>query len=586
MSNINKSPDQSKKIKEKTNRRFIKYFKPVLGLFILDSFFALILAAVSVGTPWVTQFITKSASNSDTQGLFMGIGILVASLIVRVASTGIVTYWGHLMGVTMEVNMRRDAVKKMHRLKMSHFDKTPTGTYISRIVTDLKDIPEFAHHGPEDFLVAVSIAAGGLTFAFLQSTIIGGVLAGIMLLGMIVIYKIRTSWRKIWVAIREHGSKMSASIGHQVEGSSEIKSFASEEFENERFSQFQKNYLKTYKRFYRFEGMFSLSTLLVMSLTTLSTLAIGGILYSNHTIKVDQLIGLTTAASLLTIPMQKFVNVYSMISRGSSSVARFYEFMDLPEEVNDNGIKAPRFKGNIEFKDVCFSYVDENNKIVNVLKNFNLKIKAGQKIALVGETGIGKSTILKLILRFYEIQEGEITIDGKNIKEFNLSSLRSELGYIQQHPTIFEDSIRNNILYGNPKANAKQIKEASKDAQMDDFISKLSNGYETIAGPRGAKLSGGQKQRVSIARVFLSNSSILLMDEATSALDNETEDKIKNSIEKLSEGKTMIVVAHRLSTIKDVDRIIVIGRGGVILEQGSHKVLMKAKGGYAALNGY
>ena len=565
-------------------RRFAKYYRPVIGLFLLDSFFAILLASVSVGTPFLTQFIIKSAQASQFKELYIGIGLLVTILVVRMLSNAIVTKWGHYMGVKMEVNMRKEAVKKMHRLPLSHFDKTETGTYISRIVSDLKDIPEFAHHGPEDLIIAVLTAAGGFTYAFLQTWIIGLTLAIVFIIGITVIYFIRVKWRKIWTKVRESNSEMSASIGFQVEGVSEIKSYNSEKFERKRFNEFHKGYKKSFFKLYNFEAWFTVSNVLIMSLTSIVTLSIGGWELAEKKITIAQLVGLTSAATILNQPMQKFVNVYTMISRGSSSVDRFFEFMDLEEEKSVGTLKAPSFKGNIEFKNVYFSYQDEKDNTIKVLKNFSLKIKAGEKVAIIGATGIGKSTLLKLLLRYYEIQKGKILIDGQDISNFDLGSLRTRLGYIQQQPTMFNDTIKNNILYGRPEATMEEIIKASNDASIQDFIDKLDEGFETIVGPRGSKLSGGQKQRIAIARAFLAHSDIFLLDEATSALDNETEAKIKDSIDRLTKNKTTLIVAHRLSTIKEVDRIIVLGKGGKILQEGNHKQLIKTEGYYKAMH--
>lgn len=579
-----KEEKPSRKANKSDLFRFVKYFRPVIGIFILDSIFAIIIASIAVATPFMTQMITKAAQGTDFELMIMGIGIMISMFAVNLLCTFVITYWGHIMGVKMEVNMRTDAVKKMHKLKMSHYDKTPIGSFISRVVSDLRDIPEFAHHGPEDLLIAIVTASGGLTYAYLQSWITGVILTGIFLVGMIIIYGIRVKWRSIWEVLRENQSQLSTSIGQQVESIAEIKSYASEPLEQKKFEKFQNDYFRTNSKFYRFEGFFSSTNLIVMSATTFSTLFAGAFLVYYGTIDLPQLIGLTSAAAIINQPIQKFVNVYTMIARGSSSVVRFYEFMDLPEEENNSLELAPTFQGNIKFVNVTFSYVDDEGKKNYVLKNFNLDIKRGEKIALVGETGIGKSTILKLLLRFYDIQEGDILIDGKSIYSFELHSLRSRLGYIQQQPTIFQDTISNNIKYGKTDASNEEFKVASTNASVEDFIEKLINGYDTIAGPAGAQLSGGQKQRISIARSFLKESSIMLLDEATSSLDNATEKKIKDAIESLTKDKTTLIVAHRLSTIRNVDRIVVLGRGGVILEQGSFDSLIAQKGALYELN--
>ena len=564
--------------------RFAPFYKPVMGLFILDLFFATILSGVAVGTPFLTQYITKAAIGSDYSAISLGIGLLITILFIKMISNFVVTKWGHMMGIRMEVNMRRKAIKKMQNLPMSHFDKTDTGTYISRVVSDLKDIPEFAHHAPEDFFMAVLISVGGFTYAFLQSWIIGVVLLSVFIIGIFVIYLIRKKWRIIWTKVRKANSVMSASVGFQVEGISEIKSFNAEKFESERFEKTQEKYKQSFYKLYKFEGYFTVSNVLVMAMTSLVTLAIGSYLVADGKISVPQLIGLTSAAAMLNMPMQKVVNVYSMLSRGSSSVERFFEFMDIEEENLSGNKNVEKIKGDIEFRKVYFSYTDEKGKKVHVLKDFNIKIKEGEKIAIIGETGIGKSTILKLILRFYEIQKGTIFVDGVDVKDYNVGDLRKRFGYVQQMPTLFHDTIKNNILYGKPSATDAEVDAAAKDAQIDKFIKKLKDGYDTVAGPRGAKLSGGQKQRIAIARTLIAHTDVLLMDEPTSALDNETEQQIKIAMGKLTKDKTTIIIAHRLSTIKEVDRIIVMGKGGIILQSGTHKSLINKPGYYKDMN--
>lgn len=379
--------------------------------------------------------------------------------------------------------------------------------------------------------------------------------------------------------VRELNSEMSSSIGRQAEGISEIKSYASEEFESKLFNDIQTRFTFLNKRFFMFEGLANVASILIMTSATFVATAVGAILVVEGKIQWPQMIGLTAAAAIINQPIQRFIAVYSMLSRGASSVNRFFDFMDLPEEINKGKVIASDIKGKIEFKDVDFHYVDQEGKTVHVLSKFNLSIKPGETIAFVGETGIGKSTILKLLLRFYEIQSGQILIDGINIRDYDIYSLRRQIGYIQQAPVIFDDSIKNNILYGKPIATEEEISAATKASYVDDFLGKTSSGLETKIGPKGARLSGGQKQRLSIARAVLAASPILLLDEATSALDNETEKKIKDSLNQLTKHSTTLVVAHRLSTIKDADRVLVIGNGGKILEEGTFAELAKIKNG-------
>ena len=561
-----------------------KYLKKHKLHLSINIFISLVMAGFAIAIPFLTKALTRSAKDANWEALYMFIGILIGFFFIRILASFIYNSYGKSVGIKIEVDMRKDSIAKLHRLKMGIFDYTPVGKFISRSHNDLKDIPDFVITSIFQIVVGVSTAIGGVTFAFLQNWIFGVAFIGILVFGTLIIMAIKMKWRKHFNFIREVNSEMSAAIGTQVDAITEIKSYSTEIKEQERFNGLQNKYLSTYKKFFKFEGLFYMTATGITLLTTFTALIFGSILLAKHEITMPQFIGLTSAAALLNDPISKISSLFVVYSRGSAALSRFVEFLEWDEESTEGITDISDFKGNIEFNKVNFSYKDADGNKVIVFKDMSFKIKQGQKVAFVGETGIGKSTILKLLLRYYEIDSGEILIDGININKIAISPLRKQIGYLQQQSFIFDESMKNNIKYGSETGTDEEALQSARDSYVDEFISTLPEKYDTRAGRNGSALSGGQKQRISISRLFMSKFSILLLDEATSALDNETEVKIKNSIAKVSKNKTTLIVAHRLSTIKDADEIILLGKGGKIKERGTYKELDQKGSQFYSLN--
>lgn len=564
--------------KKKNNKiKWLGYFKDrkVIKLFLLDTFFALLIAAFTVAIPFLTKFITSKAIGKDIEGVVMGFSIFAGLLLIRIVSDFIVTYWGHQMGGLIERKMRADALRHMHKFTMKEFETNNTGIFVSRVVTDLKDISEIAHHSFEDFIVAIATFSGAFTFLFLQSWIAGVVLLGTVLIGSVITYFVTKKWKVLWKSVRELSSKLSGAVSQQSSSISEIKTMNLQDGLFNHFEKGQANYFGEYKNFYKREGFFIMTNSLFVTLNTLIALLVGALLLINGQIDYAGMAGIASAAATLNYPMQKFASVYSMLSNGFASIERFYDFISHEHEKDAGITELDRIKGEIHFDNVTFTYKEDNGPI---LTNFNLKIKQGESIAFVGKTGIGKSTIIKLLLRLYDYQEGKLTIDNTEVTDATLSSLRRNITYIQQQPVIFDDTIINNVKIGNPFATNEEVIEAMKLANVDKIAEKLESGYNSLVGTNGSQLSGGEKQRIAIARSFIKKSNILLLDEATSALDNITEKIVNNAMRVMAKNKTTIIVAHRLSTIQWVDRIIVLDKYGVILEEGKYDDLYKKKG--------
>ena len=570
--------------KDQSLRKFLSYYKEVPVVLFFDLFFSILVTGVAISIPFLIQYVTQFAIHGQLRYILYAFGVVGIMLIVRMLSQFYVSYFGNMLGNKMEIIMRRNAVEKLHKIEAKYFDNVNSGSIVSRVVHDLRDITNFAHHVPEDAVIGIATAIGGLTFAYIKSWEIGLTLTIIFIITLIFwIFRarsIRESRRKV----RVQNAIMSSSINNQVVGMIESRSYVNTELEKEKFEVKQKNYRKALKETFLKKATWDTFNIFALTMITMSVLLISSIELYNHKINPPELAGLVSAAAMMTNPIMKFIQVYNMYSMGLASVERFYEFMALPEEKKFGELECKNLKGLIEFKNVYFGYKKDDQEIEYVLKNFSLTIKPGEHVALVGETGIGKSTILKLLLGFYPIQKGEILVDGIDINQYNIQSLRKSIAYLQQQSIIFMDTIFKNILYGNHKASRKEVINASRVAYLHENVLKMPNRYNTFTGPDGAQLSGGQRQRVSLARAFLKNSSLILLDEATSALDNRTEKLVQKTIDKIAHKKTAIIIAHRLSTIKHVDRIIVIGKYGTILEEGSHEQLMKLKGTYTLLS--
>ncbi|MCB2295347.1 ABC transporter ATP-binding protein/permease [Clostridium algoriphilum] len=566
-------------------KNFISYYKPYKFLFFADMFCALILSAIDLVFPLIVRYllndvyVLNDAHKIIKYVLYVGIALLIM-YIVRYFCQYFITSWGHIMGAKMETDMRRDIFDNLQKQSFSYYDEASTGNLMSRIVTDLFDISELAHHGPEDVFISILKIVGSFAILASINSRITLILLFFTLAMLYFSYFYNKKMRNVFVKNKEKIAGVNAQIQDSLEGIRVVKSFANEGIENAKFNKGNNNYLKTKEESYFIMGRFHSGNSFFQGLLYLSAILVGGIFISDGSLKVSDLVIYILYINTFLNPIDKLVNFTEQFQRGLSGFQRFVEVINTKPDIIDkeDAVELVNPKGDISFKNVSFSY---NNKH-NILSNINIKIQSGKNIALVGPSGGGKTTFCSLIPRFYEVNDGSITIDGIDVKNIKLKSLRKSIGLVQQDVYLFSGSIKENISYGRPGAIDNEIIEAAKNANIHEFIMSLEHGYDTYTGERGVKLSGGQKQRISIARVFLKDPSILILDEATSALDNENEQYIQKSLENLTKNRTTFVIAHRLSTIKNADEIIVLTDEG-INQRGTHDELIKQEGLYSYL---
>lgn len=563
-------------------KKFISYYRNHLGLFILDMIAALLMAGIDLVYPYFTGiFIDDYIPNGKIQSMVIVSLTLLILFIIRLICSHIVNYWGHIMGCKMEFDMRQDLFKKFQSLNFSYYDENKTGVIMSRLVGDLRDITELAHHGPEDIFISLIMIIGSFIILFNINAVFTLSIFPIIILIIIFSMWRRNAMMQGFRATRKTQGEINAQIESSIGGIRLTKSFANEDYEYNKFTENNLNYANSWKNALFQMSIFSSGNTFLIDILNLILLIMGGILVYNNTLTFGDFTAFLLYINFLIKPIQRLINFMQQFQTGWAGFERFYEIIQLEPKIKskENAIYLNNPKGNIIFNHVNFKY-EANEE--HVLTDFNINIESGKKIALVGESGVGKSTISLLIPRFYDVTSGEILIDDINIKDYELSSLRKNIGHVQQEVYIFYGNIRDNILYGNPQATEEEIIIAAKKARIHDFIMSLENGYDTIVGERGVKLSGGQKQRIAIARVFLKNPAILILDEATSALDNITEMLIQEALEDLTKGRTSIIIAHRLSTIKEADEILVLSKNG-ISERGTHEELLNKQGYYAEL---
>lgn len=563
-------------------KKFISYYRNHLGLFILDMIAALLMAGIDLVYPYFTGiFMDDYIPNGKIQSMVIVSLTLLILFIIRLICSHIVNYWGHIMGCKMEFDMRQDLFKKFQSLNFSYYDENKTGVIISRLVGDLRDITELAHHGPEDIFISLIMIIGSFIILFNINAVFTLSIFPIIILIIIFSMWRRNAMMQGFRATRKTQGEINAQIESSIGGIRLTKSFANEDYEYNKFTENNLNYANSWKNALFQMSIFSSGNTFLIDILNLILLIMGGILVYNNTLTFGDFTAFLLYINFLIKPIQRLINFMQQFQTGWAGFERFYEIIQLEPKIKskENAIYLNNPKGNIIFNHVTFKY-EANEE--HVLTDFNINIESGKKIALVGESGVGKSTISLLIPRFYDVTSGEILIDDINIKDYELSSLRKNIGHVQQEVYIFYGNIRDNILYGNPQATEEEIIIAAKKARIHDFIMSLENGYDTIVGERGVKLSGGQKQRIAIARVFLKNPAILILDEATSALDNITEMLIQEALEDLTKGRTSIIIAHRLSTIKEADEILVLSKNG-ISERGTHEELLNKQGYYAEL---
>ena len=565
----------------KALKYFIPYYKPHMKLFIIDLVCAFVISGIDLFFPSLTRRVLQQIIPSrDISTFWLFIGIMVCLYIVRTLLQYVVSYWGHILGVRIEHDMRRDLFSHLQTLSFSFFDKNRTGHIMSRIVNDLAEIAEFAHHGPEDlFLSSVMLIGSFFMLIRIEWRLTLLIYAFIPFMVWYGIDR-RKEMNKAFRDMRVKLADINAQLESSISGVRVSKSFANEEHEIQKFNKGNQKFRSSKYGAYKHMALFHTGIEFMSAMLNAIVIAVGGYMNFKGIIDIADLLAFIMYINLFMSPIRQLSNFVQQFESGMTGVERFVEIMEEKPDINDapDAKELVDVKGDIEFHNVSFSY-DNNEK---VLKNINIKIEAGKTVALVGPSGGGKTTLCHLIPRFYEVDEGYISIDDRDIREYTLKSLRENIGIVQQDVFLFAGTIGDNILYGNIEASHEEMIEAAKKANIHDFIMTLPEGYDTYVGERGVRLSGGQKQRISIARVFLKNPPILILDEATTALDNETEIRIQQALDSLSEGRTTLVIAHRLSTIKNADEILVLTENG-IEERGTHETLLEKDGIYAKL---
>lgn len=569
-------------------KKFISYYKPYKKMFALDMLASLFISLIGLVYPILTNKITKEFVNDQNVEMIIifGVGLLVC-YIVRMFLRFFVQYYGHVIGVKMQGDMRRDMFNKLQKLPFSYYDEHETGKIMSRMTNDLQNVSELAHHGPENlFICGITVICSMVYLLTINWVFALAIFACIPILVTVSLI-FRKRLRNTSMETRKAVASINARLESSITGIRVTKAFTNSDKELEKFEESNKEYISSRSRMYKAMGQFHSSTSFITDLFNVVILVVGGVLVALKEFDLPSYTTFIVSVNLFISPLNTLINFVEQYQDGTTGFTRFLEIMNQKEEsVNDGAIEISKLEGNITFKNVSFSYLEnkeENLEFEGVLKNVSLNIKKGQTIALVGPSGGGKTTICHLIPNFYKISQGEILIDDHNINDLTFHSLRSNIGIVQQDVFLFNGTIKENIIYGNLSASDDEIYDAAKKANIHDYILTLPEGYETQIGERGIKLSGGQKQRLSIARVFLKNPSILILDEATSALDNTTEILIQKALDELTKGRTTLVVAHRLSTIKNADEIYVI-EDGQIIEHGPHnKLLENEEGAYSKL---
>ena len=563
-------------------KRFIQYYKPYRSIFYFDMFCALIVSAIDVAFPQILNWLTKGYYAQGTQVILRSLPIIAVSLLVmelvRLGCQYYITSWGHIMGARMESDMRQDLFDHFQRLSFSYYDKNNTGEMMSKLVSDLFDISELAHHGPENIVISLLKIIGSFILMMLINVPMTLILMVVTLVLIIFSIHQNKKMRAIFMDNRKKIAGVNAKVQDSLAGIRVVKSFANEPLERKKFSESNLKFLDSKTSSYRAMGIYRSGTSFLEGLLFITVLITGGLFIANGSLRLGDLAVYALYINIIINPVDVLIEFTEQFQKGYSGFRRFVEVLDTQPDIQDNpgATELKDVKGRIEYRDVSFRY-DESS---DVLSGINIQIDAGKTVALVGPSGGGKTTLCSLLPRFYDVTSGSVLIDGQDVRSVTLKSLRDSIGIVQQDVYMFAGSVKENIAYGKPNATDEEIIEAAKRANIHDFIMGLEDGYDTYVGERGTRLSGGQKQRLSIARVFLKNPKILILDEATSALDNESERHIQRSLEELSKNRTTIVIAHRLRTIRNADEIIVIGDEGIV-ERGNHQTLLQQNGLYA-----
>ncbi len=573
-------------------KEFIKYYKPHKRLFAWDMFCSFLIALTDLFYPIITKnIINDYVPNRNLRLVLTWAGVILVLYIAKMGLNYFVSYWGHVVGVRLQGDMRKDMFRRLQKLPFSFYDENKTGTVMSRLINDLMDVSELAHHGPEDLFLSIIMFLG--SFFALASINIWLTLIIYALIPFVVLFsvKMRRRMKDAFRITREEVAQVNANVETSISGIRVSRAYTSEEHENSKFDIANEKFKTARGHAYKAMGQFHSAMTFFTDVLYLTALVAGGIFFYNYQINPNGAFSVDSGEfaafilymAMLLKPINRFISLFEQLQNGMTGFARFREIMETPIETDSvDAVDLENVKGDIEFQNVSFSYpTGDTGK--GVLKGLSLKIEQGKTVALVGPSGGGKTTLCNLIPRFYEIDEGVIKVDGQDITSLTRESLRKNIGIVAQDVFLFSGTIKDNIAYGNLDANDDEIIKAAKNANIHDYIMTLEKGYDTLVGERGINLSGGQKQRISIARVFLKNPPILILDEATSALDNVTEMQIQSSLEELSKGRTVIVVAHRLSTIQNADEILVMTSEG-IAERGTHSELLAQNGIYAGLH--
>lgn len=563
-------------------KRFLPYYKNNIRVVITDLFCAALTTVCEIVLPLIMRNITNTgvenfATLTVEYVLKIG-GLYIVLRLIDAAAFYYMSYAGHVMGTKMETAMRHDAYEHLQKLSNTYFNNTKIGQIMGRITNDLFDVTEFSHHCPEEFFIAGIKGIASFIILININVPLTLIIFAIIPLMLIICGKLSRRMKRTFREQRQITGELNARIEDSLLGQSVVKAFANEDLEQKKFDGNNKQFFDVKKLSYRYMGAFSTSTRLFDGLIYAVVVIAGSLFMIKGKINVGDLVAYLLYVTTFIATVRRIIEFSEQFQRGMTGIERFLQIMDADIEIFDEPNAKPlrNPKCNIEFKNVSFEYPDDHNRVFTGL---NLKIKSGEKIAVVGPSGGGKTTLCNLIPRFYDVTEGEILLDGENIKNYTLKSLRQNIGIVQQDVYLFSGTVFENIAYGKPGATRDEVIEAAKKAGADEFIRELKDGYDTYVGERGVKLSGGQKQRISIARVFLKNPPMIILDEATSALDNESEYVVAQSLARLSEGRTTLTIAHRLSTIKNSDRILVLTDSG-IAEEGNHNELMEQKGIY------
>ena len=563
-------------------RRFISYYSPHRGLFLLDMATATARSVMAVLIPFlITRVLKVHLPAGDTHAIVMHLAACLALVIGMTAASYINTRWGHALGARIETDMRADLFAHLQKLSFTYFDNTKTGHIMSRISNDLFTIAEIAHHGPEDLLISLAIIVGSFGVMFTYNPALAAIafvpLPIMIAWGGFNRHRLREGYRHV----RQRIADINSSVENSIQGIREVKSFTNEEYEMDKFGDVNAEFRDAKERMYGALARFHSGMLFIHELYFLAIVGAGAFLIHRGSLDLAVLLGFFLYIRFIMKPIQRLTNFAEQYQQGAAAFERFVEIMDVEPEIQDrpNAVSIDRVAGDIDIQDVSFTYSQSSDW---VLENINVTVPAGKMIALVGESGAGKSTLASLIPRFYEPGKGRILIDGHDILDLKQRFLRAHVGIVQQNVFLFDTTVRENIMFGNPDSSEEEFIDAMKKANIYDFVQALPDGPDTVVGERGVKLSGGQKQRVSIARVFLKRPEILIFDEATSSLDTESETLIQQAMALLCENVTTIVIAHRLSTVRNADRIYVL-RSGKIVEQGNHEELLAANGYYKEL---